>query len=539
MNTTASPPDGATAPLRVPHVTAKTPRLNAALAYAEAGFYVLPCKRGTKHPGSLLGNGWPTKSSRDRAVIERWWGQWPDAEIALHAGRSGLVVFDVDAPGKVPKELREHLVSAPFQSTRTNVKQRGHHLFRQPPGRMIGNGTGALGDAWGQVRGANGVIIATPSTHEKANQGGRYRWSTRRPDVVPVLPADLADALADSTDREAVLPDADIEVFLDSYAGTDPAGVGWRPGALDGPVEWYRSATEDQGAGRHDSMVEAACWALREARAGAYPARAAVSALRTAWEGSFRGPSVAGRRRRPGRDEYGGIVAWAAAQALASDPAETRARMDRNGAGNGDEDEEVVRELRRMRVRERARIELEAEGWKPPPTFGSLADQLADPLPENGWIVKELAGTGMTVLFIAQWKAGKTVLGFNLSADLADGAPFLGQYQTALTDGTTVAYWNFELDGRRAQDWLSALSPARPERLHVEHWRGYPVLPIETPRGEDWCVNYLTERRVSVLIVDPLSGAHDHEENANLEMGRWFKALERIKRRAGGLIHKC
>jgi hypothetical protein len=192
----------------------------------------------------------------------------------------------------------------------------------------------------------------------------------------------------------------------------------------------------------------------------------------------------------------------------------------------------VERAKDRIRAQEQARRELAAEGWYAPPVFGSLAEQFANPLPENGYVVKQLAGTGMTILFIAQWKAGKTTAGFNLAVDIADGTPFLDRFDTAVADGTSVAYWNFELDGRRAQDWFRDLDPQQPERLHAEHWRGYS-LPIETEAGDDFAVNYLTDRRASVLIVDPVGSAYEGEENSNSELKHWCKALERIKLRAG------
>jgi opacity protein-like surface antigen len=47
--------------------------------------------------------------------------------------------------------LVEHLGAAPYQSSRPDLVGRGHYLFAQPPGRMIGNGGGRLGSAWGQI----------------------------------------------------------------------------------------------------------------------------------------------------------------------------------------------------------------------------------------------------------------------------------------------------------------------------------------------------------------------------------------------------
>jgi hypothetical protein len=44
--------------LTIPAVTPDDSNLDAALKYAKAGWYVGPEKRGTKNPGSVLGDGW-------------------------------------------------------------------------------------------------------------------------------------------------------------------------------------------------------------------------------------------------------------------------------------------------------------------------------------------------------------------------------------------------------------------------------------------------------------------------------------------------
>ena len=172
----------ASVPLTVPVIDPDAGALTAALAYAAAGIYVLPAKCGTKDPGSVVGKGWHTKSSRDPAQIAAWFAG-TDHGIALHCGRSGLVVFDVDKPSKVPEVLARHLTSARYQSTRPDDFGRGHYLFAVPPGRTLGNGTGTLGGEWGDVRGLNGVIIVAPSRHA---DGGEYRWL--RTGFIPVLP---------------------------------------------------------------------------------------------------------------------------------------------------------------------------------------------------------------------------------------------------------------------------------------------------------------------------------------------------------------
>ena len=64
--------------------------LAAALAYAETGWYVLPVRLDhpdrskRKSPGSIVGPGWPSLSSRDAKQIAAWFSG-TDYGIALHA----------------------------------------------------------------------------------------------------------------------------------------------------------------------------------------------------------------------------------------------------------------------------------------------------------------------------------------------------------------------------------------------------------------------------------------------------------------------
>src|ERR1700761_8083967 len=138
---------------KVPAVSPPASKAAHAAAYARAGFYILPVAARSKNPGSLVGKSWPTLSEKDPERVREWWRKWPNAEIALHVGRSGLVVFDVDYPDKVPPVLAAHLSAAPLATTRAGETARGHYLFALPPGVVLGNGRGALGKDWGEVRG--------------------------------------------------------------------------------------------------------------------------------------------------------------------------------------------------------------------------------------------------------------------------------------------------------------------------------------------------------------------------------------------------
>src|SRR5262245_23651589 len=86
----------------------RTALLDAALSYAARGWRVFPCHTPTKdgcscrQACSRTGKHPRTKNglkdaTTDTATIQRWWQQWPQANIAIATGAvSGLVVLDED-----------------------------------------------------------------------------------------------------------------------------------------------------------------------------------------------------------------------------------------------------------------------------------------------------------------------------------------------------------------------------------------------------------------------------------------------------------
>ena len=177
-------------PLSIPEGLEKMSLLEAALKYAEHGWYVLPINAATKHPGSLVGTAWPEKSTRNETQIREMF-KFPNTAIALHVGRSGAIALDVDDPNQLSQFLQGLLFheTVPFQSTRLiGNNRRGHYLFKLPPHTMFGNSIGTLGSGWGDIRCHNGIIVVTPSQH--AHHEGFYKW--QRTGELPLLPQSLA-----------------------------------------------------------------------------------------------------------------------------------------------------------------------------------------------------------------------------------------------------------------------------------------------------------------------------------------------------------
>lgn len=288
--------------LRVPDVGDDDDIIRAAIAYAEAGWYPVPVEPDSKRPAKILGTQWQYKTSRDPAQIADWFAG-TDLMLGLHVGRSGGVVLDVDAPDEFPKDLVPHLLAAPFQSTRDNDPRRGHYVFAIPEGRLLGNGRGDLGQAFGEVRGTNGIIVVAPSSHTKDH--GRYHWV--RTGDVPVLPEQIATLLPDGQRAEDVADDSTVRRFI---AENNHSGMAH----LLKPVlaKFVNDCTDSKGS-RHEALIRAAVWGMREARAGYYPAQAVIDGLWQDFEAFMAGD------RFP-RSEFRGAIAWAVAQALATDP---------------------------------------------------------------------------------------------------------------------------------------------------------------------------------------------------------------------------
>ena len=296
--------------LHIPDITDDDDNLTAALKYADAGWYLLPVKGGTKDPGSIVGKGWPAKSSRDPKQITAWFAGTGHG-IALHAGRSGAVILDVDEPENVPDEVLLIMESGgPYQSTRPDQPGRGHYLLLNDTGRRIGNSLGklAVNAKWGEVRGANGVIIAAPTGHP---DGGRYHWE--RTGTVPGIPDYLAEALPESCTPEDTATDTQVAAFIKANA------TGTLTEAVTGLTNTL-TAKLARGASCHMSTLGVVTDAMAEAAAGLYPARDALNALWPIYRTTVTTGTSTGRvlTAKEAKDAFAGILAWAVGQAPAN-----------------------------------------------------------------------------------------------------------------------------------------------------------------------------------------------------------------------------
>lgn len=287
--------------LRIPDLDKTCSLKNAALAYAEAGWYVLPVNEQTKSAGSYVGVNWPEQSTRDPKQIEKFF-KYQDLALALHAGKSGAVIFDVDNPSLLPRDLEDAISNpeVPFQSTRmVGDNRRGHYLFAVPKNACFGNSVGKFNTGFGDVRGKNGIIIVEPSTHSKSEQFGHYKW--KRTGVLPELPLNIALKLPQrSGESFSTLSRGEAAEFISSNTAEN------YPQLLKKRIGYLLKNPPVQNT-RHGTFQRFLCTAMKDAAAGFYSANNALCEIEMIFN-SFK--SVADQTPR----EFESMALWAMAQ---------------------------------------------------------------------------------------------------------------------------------------------------------------------------------------------------------------------------------
>lgn len=192
-----------------------TPLHQAAREWAEAGFYVFPCKVSGKKPANEHGL---LEATRDLDQINRWWSE-ADYNIGVAPARSGMFVLDQDGPlgaDTLAKWTKDH---GPLPATLTIRTPRGpshlHYWFRgdcpnsqgkDQKGRITGLGPKL------DTRGEGGYVLVPPS-HVRYEDGteGDYDYETD-PDDIADGPSWIATAIRARRTEGAQTAPEDIEL---------------------------------------------------------------------------------------------------------------------------------------------------------------------------------------------------------------------------------------------------------------------------------------------------------------------------------------
>jgi len=115
-------------------------------------------------------------ATQDQGQIETWWGQWPDAGLAVPTGEiTGFDVLDVDGDEGLDSLKKYEAEHGPVPDTYVVITGRGCHYYFEHDTEMK-NKTGFLPGL--DIRGEGGYVVVPPSLHVS---GVPYRWKGESP----------------------------------------------------------------------------------------------------------------------------------------------------------------------------------------------------------------------------------------------------------------------------------------------------------------------------------------------------------------------
>jgi Bifunctional DNA primase/polymerase, N-terminal len=149
------------------------------------------CESPAKHPRTAHGE---KDASIDPTQIKQWWERWPDANIGIATGPSGLVVLDID--GEDGLALFKELAGDPTETLLAKTgRPNGSHVYYQGTGIPSSQVKGEHLD----VRGTTGYLVAPGSVHEN---GTVYEFCN--PNCAPIaVPSWVAPWVASRSGKTA------------------------------------------------------------------------------------------------------------------------------------------------------------------------------------------------------------------------------------------------------------------------------------------------------------------------------------------------
>jgi hypothetical protein len=225
--------------------------LENALSFAKHGLFVFPahdfsqgvcscgkpdCTSVAKHPRTPRGLN---DATRDPATITAWWEAWPDANIGINCGASGLSVIDVDCKKgalgfstikPIAEAFPEVFSIAPTSKTPSG----GLHIWGMGP---VKGGAGVIGPGI-DVQSLGRYVIAPPSR----GRDGSYEWT--RGGSMPPWPQELR------------------AMMEGRHSKTTTSGPMTLEAAAGGP-EREAGAREGIPTGQHRASVREYAWHLR------------------------------------------------------------------------------------------------------------------------------------------------------------------------------------------------------------------------------------------------------------------------------------
>jgi hypothetical protein len=197
--------------------------LAAALALADAGFFVIPC-RPTKHPYL---KDWPNRGATTLAVIREWWTRWSDAIPGLPCGSNSLLVIDQDrheggADGVAAwRALCEQHGVDESGCLVVETPTTGRHTYFRQAFQRVGNSAGKIASGI-DTRGDGGYVIGPGAV---LPDGRAYRVLSGDLASTPNVPDGLCTFLAAGPKSEPAEPAPDGAGPTQAERPTGPPGA--------------------------------------------------------------------------------------------------------------------------------------------------------------------------------------------------------------------------------------------------------------------------------------------------------------------------
>jgi Bifunctional DNA primase/polymerase, N-terminal/Primase C terminal 1 (PriCT-1) len=190
----------------------------AALALAMRGLRIFPCAPRAKIPATSHG---ALDATVDRQVIERWWHDNPDFNVAVATGTaSGIFILDVDG-GEAETALRQlETLHGTLPPSVEVVTARGRHIWFKMPNTELRNSAGKLAPGL-DIRASGGFALTPPSIHPS---GKPYCRSVDTANAIAAPPDWLIARLVDTASCNEATPPSE-----------------WRQLATDGVAEGKRN----------------------------------------------------------------------------------------------------------------------------------------------------------------------------------------------------------------------------------------------------------------------------------------------------------
>ena len=209
--------------------------LENALAAAELGWHVIPCRREDKRPYTRNGL---KDATTDPDKIRRWWGKLPVALPGIVAGPSGLAIADLDRKGGKDGPATLERLGHPLPATwRQDTPSGGVHAFyRAPADVAMPNGAADMfepGSGIDRRSGESYAILYTAPPTSLDELAPSPDW----------LVVGDGRSAGTATDRA---PDADVEAFRARLS----------PGKPDKALRAEIRAIEFPAGAAHEPMLE-------------------------------------------------------------------------------------------------------------------------------------------------------------------------------------------------------------------------------------------------------------------------------------------